>query len=189
MHSTTLNQAEISCQNYRQARIAHWDEVARQSESWIGWGRYYHQRLTEIFQFLVLPGQRVIEFGCGQGDLLAALKPARGIGVDFSSEMIKRAKQRHPELFFIQTDTHDLGLEEKFDVIILSDLVNDLWDVQAVFEQMEQLAHPRTRLIINTYSRLWEQPLAVADRLGLAKPTLYQNWLTVGDLINLLNLA
>ena len=49
MHSTTLNQAEISCQNDRQARIAQWDEVARQSESWIGWGRYYHQRLTEMF--------------------------------------------------------------------------------------------------------------------------------------------
>ncbi len=103
--------------------------------------------------------------------------------------MIDRAKRRHPELFFIQADIHDLGLQEQFDVIILSDLVNDLWDVQTVFEQVAQLAHPRTRLIINSYSRLWEQPLAVADRLGLAKPTLYQNWLTVGDLINLLSLA
>ena len=169
-----MNQAEFTFQNYRRARITHWDAVARQSDSGTGWGRYYHQRLTEIFRFLVLPGQRVIEIGCGQGDLLAALKPALGLGVDFSSEMIKRAKRRHPELFFIQTDTHELGLREQFDVIILSDLVNDLWDVQAVFEQMEQLAHPRTRVIINTYSRLWEQPLAVADRLGLAKPTLYQ---------------
>ena len=189
MHRTTLNQAEFTFQNYRRARITHWDAVARQSDSGTGWGRYYHQRLTEIFRFLVLPGQRVIEIGCGQGDLLAALKPALGLGVDFSSEMIKRAKRRHPELFFIQTDTHELGLREQFDVIILSDLVNDLWDVQAVFEQMEQLAHPRTRVIINTYSRLWEQPLAVADRLGLAKPTLYQNWLTVEDVINLLNFA
>jgi len=189
MHMTPLNQAEISCQNHRQARIAHWDEVARQSESWIGWGRYYHQRLTEIYQFLVLPEQRVVEIGCGQGDLLAALKPARGLGVDFSGEMIKRARQRHPRLSFVQTDAHDLGVREQFDVIILSDLVNDLWDVQAVFEQVAQLAHPRTRLVINTYSRLWEQPLAVADRLGLAKPTLYQNWLTVGDVINLLHLT
>ena len=143
MHSTTLDQEKITCQNHRRARIAHWDEVARQSESWTGWGRYYHQRLTEIYQFLVLPGQRVIEIGCGQGDLLAALKPARGIGVDFSGEVIKRAKSLHPELFFIQTDTHDLGLKEKFDVIILSDLVNDLWDVQAAFEQVAQLAHPQ----------------------------------------------
>ncbi len=147
---TTLNQAGITSQDYRQARIAHWDEIARQPDRVIGWGRYYHQRLTEIFRFLVLPGQRVIEIGCGQGDLLAALKPARGLGVDFSGEMIKRAKRTHPELFFIQADTHDLRLKEQFDVIILSDLVNDLWDVQAVLEQMEQLAHPRTRLIINT---------------------------------------
>lgn len=40
MHSTTLDQEKITCQNHRRARIAHWDEVARQSESWTGWGQY-----------------------------------------------------------------------------------------------------------------------------------------------------
>jgi len=131
----------------------------------------------------------VIEIGCGQGDLLAALKPAVGVGVDFSGEMIKRAVQRHPELRFVQADAHDLSLDETFDVIILSDLVNDLWDVQGVFQQIGRLATPRTRVILNSYSRLWESPLAVAERLGLAKPTLHQNWLTVEDIVNLLNLA
>jgi glycosyltransferase involved in cell wall biosynthesis len=36
---------------------------------------------------------------------------------------------------------------------------------------------------------LWELPLALAGRVGLAKPNLYQNWLTVQDIANLLNLA
>ena len=59
-----------------------------------------------------------------------------------------------------------------FDVIILSDLVNDLWDVQQVFQTAATLAEPHTRLIINTYSRLWELPLAMTERLHLARPTL-----------------
>src|SRR5207302_997417 len=75
--------------NYRKARVAHWNEVAREFESWTGWGGYYHRRLTEIYQSYVAPGQSVLEIGCGRGDLLATLKPSLGVGVDFSAEMIR----------------------------------------------------------------------------------------------------
>jgi len=181
--------ANFAEEDYRQTRIRHWDAVARQMEKKKGFGGYYHFRLIQIYQFLVGQGQKVIEIGCGQGDLLAALKPKRGVGVDFSGEMIKRAIQRHPETQFIQMDAHDLEFNETFDVIILSDVLNDLWDVQKVFERIRGLAKPNTRIIINSYSRLWEQPLAVVEWLGLGKPTLYQNWLTVDDIMNLLDLT
>jgi hypothetical protein len=111
------------------------------------------------------------------------------VGIDFSAEMLKRAVQRHPELRFIQADAHVLCLGQKFDTIILSDLVNDLWDVQTVLEEIARLTTPRTRLILNSYSRLWELPLALAERLRLARPNLLQNWLTVEDATTLLDLA
>jgi SAM-dependent methyltransferase len=150
----------------------------------------YHRRLTQIFKFLVPPGQRVLEIGCGNGDLLAALQPAESIGVDFSGQMIERSRQRYPDIQFIQADAMDLSAVDKsFDFILLSDLVNDVWDVQTVLEQLIRLSHSRTRLIINSYSRIWELPLKVTERLGLAKPTLRQNWLTPKDIINLLDLS
>ena len=46
--------------------------------------RYYHVLLQKYFAFLVPPDVRVLELGCGLGDLLAAVKPAHGVGVDFS---------------------------------------------------------------------------------------------------------
>jgi len=170
--------------------VAHWDAVARKMDNWRGWGGYYHQRLEQIYRFLVSPGQRILEIGCAQGDLLAALQPSVGIGIDFSAEMIARARRRHPDLRFVHADACEAGsLNEQFDVIVLSDLINDLWDVQAVFESLHPLMLPTTRVIINSYSRLWELPLALAEKLGLGKPTLYQNWLTVEDIANLLYLA
>lgn len=125
------------------------------------------------------------------GDLLAALQPSEGMGLDFSEEMVRRARVRHPDLRFVLGDAHDLTSLEgyTFDAIILSDLVNDLWDVQTALEQVARLAQPSTRIILNWYSRLWEPLLALAERLGVGKPTLYQNWLTIDDMINLLNLA
>jgi SAM-dependent methyltransferase len=182
-------EAEAGLVNYQKARRAHWDSVARQLDTWTGAGGAYHRRLAEIYRFTVGDGQRVLEIGCGRGDLLASLRPAFGVGIDFSSEMVCRAARRHPRLHFLQADAHALPFHDPFDVIILSDLVNDLWDVQAVFEEVARLCAPRTRIVINVYSRLWEIPLEISRRLGLSKPTLYENWLTVDDVSGLLSLA
>ena len=175
---------------YQQDRIAHWDAIARKRDSWRGMGGWYHRRLQEIYRFHTGTNQKILEIGCGEGELLASLQPARGVGVDFSEEMICRARQRHPGLEFILADAHDLSaLNETFDVIILSDLVNDLWDVQRALEQLKPLCTPPTRLILNFYSRFWQLPLNLARALNLASPNLYQNWLTREDINALLRLA
>ena len=71
--------------DYTEKRRAHWDSIALEMSRGPGWGQFYHQRVTRILQTLVLPGQRIIELGCAYGDLLAALEPSVGVGVDFSS--------------------------------------------------------------------------------------------------------
>ena len=86
----------LTASDYRQQRIAHWDSVARDMDERKGLGGYYHARLRKIYQNAIAPGQRVLELGCGQGDLLAALRPSFGVGIDFSPEMICRAQKRHP---------------------------------------------------------------------------------------------
>jgi SAM-dependent methyltransferase len=189
-HFDSLPRFDPAGQTYQQTRVAHWDKVARLRDSWRGWGGLYHRRLAEVYRFLVNPGQRVLEIGCGLGDLLAAVEPARGLGVDFSSEAVTRAKSRYEALEFVHADAHDLSsIKETFDVIILSDLANDVWDVQRVFEQIRPLCTPRTRLILNVYSNLWQTVLTLAQRVRLAAPMLTQNWLTNSDLRGMLNLA
>jgi SAM-dependent methyltransferase len=180
------DQAQVA---YTRARAAHWDGVARDQADLPDWSRAYHARLERVYRAVVPPGQRVLEIGCGQGDLLAALRPSFGLGVDLSGEMVRHARQRHPRLTFVQADVHMLELAEQFDVVILSDLVNDLWDVEAAFGRLKCLTTPRSRLILNFYSRVWEAPLDAARALGLARPLLAQNWLTVDDVRNLLHLA
>ncbi len=178
-----------SGRDFSRIRIEHWDAVARRDDRGKGWGGTYRDYLSKIYRFLVPSGQSVLELGCGQGDLLASLKPSRGVGVDFSAAMIEPGRQHHPEIRFICDDIHHLELEETFDYIILSDIVNDLWDVQRVFEGIRKFCHSRTRILLNFYSHLWEKPLEQAQKLGMATPTLPQNWLTVDDVTNLLYLT
>ena len=151
--------------------------------------RYYHQLLKRRFSFLVPPGVRVLETGCGLGDLLAAVRPARGVGVDFSQTIIHLARQRHAELEFHVADVLEFSSDEKFDYILLSDLVNDLSDVQAFLTHLHQFAHPRSRLVINFFNNLWRPVLSVAEAIGAKAPTPPQNWLSTEDMKNLLHLA
>lgn len=174
----------IAAARYRAERIGYWNGYVRKPAS-----AGYYRRLAEVYRYLVPPHSRVLELGCGTGDLLAALEPSLGVGVDFAPELLKQAAQKHPHLRFIQGDADQLSLKTGFDYVILSDLVNDLWDVQAVIERVASVCTPATRVIINIYSRLWTLPLGIAARVGLANPALSRNWLTLADLDNMLALG
>src|SRR5215207_10193945 len=103
-------------ERYRAERTSHWDEVARRWERRSGFAGAYHRRLARVYRYLVPPGRKVLEIGCGTGSLLAALEPSVGVGVDFSGEMVRRAAERHPHLKFLEADAHEIGqLNETFD--------------------------------------------------------------------------
>lgn len=170
-------------------RIAHWNAIASNNSNSRLLGGYYHRYLKNLYRFHVQPGLRVLEIGCGNGELLASLEPSYGVGIDFSPEMISKARKDYPYLRFLETDAHSVQLDEIFDVIILSDLVNDLWDVQSTLEKLKPFTAPHTRILLNFFSHLWAEPLKCASSAGLMRPLLPQNWLTVEDMINLLELS
>jgi SAM-dependent methyltransferase len=174
---------------YRRHRIRHWSRVVAESPRRGGPRGGYHRRLSSVYQLAIPRGQRILEIGCGIGDLLASLEPSLGVGIDFAHNALLAARRKHPGLCFVEADAHALPLRAEFDVVVLSDLLGDLWDVQRALESLGGVIGPRTRIILNFFSRLWEIPLRAAARLGFAQPVLRQNWLTPEDVVNLLRLA
>ena len=81
---------------------AFFDDYAQRVGDWRARNPGYHECLARTARFYVPPGARVLEIGCGTGDLLAALQPSEGVGVDLSGAMVKAAAQRHPHLEFRQ---------------------------------------------------------------------------------------
>jgi len=119
MDTQTDHNGNSGAVHYKNVRIAHWDKIAETLDKWGRFNAYYHERLREVVRFSVPSGQRVMEIGCGTGDLLASLDPSYGVGIDFSTAMIKQAKTRHPHLHFVTADAHELQLQETFDYIII----------------------------------------------------------------------
>jgi SAM-dependent methyltransferase len=173
---------------YSRLRKQYWDEYAS-GQRFERVRRYYRQCLARRYRFMIPPGMRVLELGCANGDLLAALEPSYGVGIDFSPVQIHQAATKYPRLVFHLADAHDFDLHEQFDCIVLSDLANELWDVQQVLERVARHSHAGTRIIVNSYSRVWDVPRRMAEAIGLVRSQLPQNWLTGSDILNLLLLA
>ena len=173
----------------KEALAALLDAQATESDRWKERNRHYYDSIERIVRFHVPPGSSVLEIGCGTGDLLAALAPSRGVGLDISPKAVEIARSKYPALTFRVGDAEELPPSEPFDYVILSDLIGYLDDVQRAFDQLNKVCHPRTRVILTYFNYLWEPVLRFGERLGMKRPQPDQNWLALPDLQNLLSLA
>ena len=143
----------------------------------------------------VPPGERVLDLGCGAGHLLAALEPSRGVGIDVSAPAIREARERHggERLSFIEGDVADPALLARsggpFDTILLINVVTHLTDVQATLEALHAVSHPRTRVLIYSYSRLWQPLLRLAELFGMKYRQPPEAWLPPEEIKAMLELA
>ncbi|MEA5415253.1 glycosyltransferase [Synechococcus sp. BA-132 BA5] len=156
--------------------------------------RAYYEDLNRLHQLLVAPGLRVLEIGCGLGDLLAATHPGHGVGIERDPAIAAAARAAHPNLKILCADAAAIDPEgiterEPFDVILLANTLNTLEDVQGVIERLAAFCHDRTRLVVSFHNWLWQPLLKTAETLGLRQPQPPESWLTPRDVQNLLDLA
>jgi SAM-dependent methyltransferase len=178
----------------RKAAIrAHVDAIADTRAGWRERNAYFHREDERYLRFLIPPGARVLDIGCGIGDTLASLQPSYGVGIDFSGAQLAIARQRHPDLHFIEGDAeHPATLVTAggpFDFILVLDTIGSLDDCQAFIERLHPLCTRQTRLVIGYFSHLWYPALKLAEALGLRMPQPDQNVLSPEDLRNLAALA
>jgi len=166
----------------------YFDSIAESRSKWRKRNRYYNALLEKYFKFIVPAGSKVLEVGCGTGDLLNAVQPAKGVGIDYSDKTVKIASVNFKDLTFYIQDAEDIKLNETFEYIILSDLLSSVQDVQKVFKCLKEVADENTRIIISNYSYLWEPFLKLGEGIGLKQKQPLMNWLSAKDIENLLSL-
>jgi SAM-dependent methyltransferase len=157
--------------------------------------QYFLDYLARVLQARIPAGQVVLDVGCGAGELLAALRPSRGVGIDLSGTAIAAARQAHPDaaLTFHQGDGADPAVLKElggpFDVVLMINVVTNLADVQGAFESVASVCHQRTRVFVYSYSRLWQPVLRAAEMAGLKARPPAEAWLPPEEVVNMLQLA
>lgn len=82
---------------------------------------------------------RCLDLGCGVGELCRVLK-ANGIdcgGVDNNHTFIKKAKERNPEIFFIETDFVRMGVHKKYGLVTAT---HDVFNMQEDHQKLVSVA-------------------------------------------------
>ena len=181
-------------------RSAHKDEVRRARDSsaservkWLKRAAFFHAEDLRFLKFQIPDRLRILELGCGNGHLLAALNPSIGLGVDFSQALIDEARVTYPHLSFMVGDIDDddfiNSLPGPFDVILIADTLGELDDCQRLFESLHDHCSRDARLIIVYFSHMWYPALKLAELLRLRMPQPAQNVLAPADVRGIAELA
>ena len=154
---------------------------------------YYYDYLARVLRARIAPGQRVLEIGCGSGDLLAAVSPSFGVGIDLSSQAVADARNRHPNLHFLEGDACDAHTLTQargpFDVILIVNVLTFLGDVRRLLDALHDVSHARTRVVIYSYSRLWQPVLKLAEWMGLKQAQPADAWIPQEEVSTMLHLS
>jgi ubiquinone/menaquinone biosynthesis C-methylase UbiE len=105
------------------------------------YARKYHAWWTDQMLARVRTGGRILDNGCGIGLLFESLPPERVVGLDLSSEMLRRAAKHSDQL--ILGNSQDLPLKDaSFDDVVCRSLLHHLSDPEAAVREMHRVLRP-----------------------------------------------
>jgi demethylmenaquinone methyltransferase/2-methoxy-6-polyprenyl-1,4-benzoquinol methylase len=116
----------------------------------------------------VRPGDRVLDVCCGTGDLAIAARRAGGdvAGLDFSEQMLERARRKAPEIEWVRGDALALPFEdESFDAATVGFGVRNVEDLEAALRELRRVLRPGGRVAI----------LEITTPVGVLSP-FYRLW-------------
>ena len=94
-------------------------------------------------------GERVLDLGCGTGDLTAQLAAAgtRVLGLDASSDMVAEAQRKHPNQTFVVGDGQELSYEREFDAVFSNATLHWMPRADAVAAGIARALRPGGRFV------------------------------------------
>src|SRR3989338_7613397 len=174
----------------RRTSIEFFDELASQRDDWKKKNYYYYNYIEKsLLPFLIPADKKIMEIGCGTGDLIFNLHPSIGYGIDTSQAMLKIAERKYnqPKFRFLVSDLENI--KEKFDYIVISDTLGYVDDIGNLLKKLHPVIDQHSRIVITQYNQLWEPILEWGSKIGIRIDSPIQNWLSVKDIENLLYLS
>ncbi len=122
-------------------------------------------RYHDFFVERIERGERVLDVGCGKGEVahdLAERGGASVVGIDVLPEKIAFARERfpHPRVEYLEADVYSFEPGERFDAVVLSNVLEHLTERETLLRRIVAVARPARILIrVPAFDRHWHVPL------------------------------
>ncbi len=151
--------------------------------------RYYRKLIGNYLSFYLPPETNVLIVGDDAPRLARRLHPERCTVIIKTEEEAAEWRPWLDETVRLLVGVDPTSIDERFDVVILSNVIGYWSDIQTELEKLRSICHAGTRVMITHYSALWQPLIRLAERLGMKKKQPYASWLAPEDIGNLLGLA
>lgn len=163
--------------------------VREQSSYWDAWNARWRETANlsrrvqkQVALFIAWFGSfgrkdmKVLDVGCGSGWLCALLLPfGKVTGIDFTEEVLDRARYRNPEIRYITGDFFDAGFKDEFDVVVSMEVISHVTDQSGFIHKCWEALKPGGYLMLATQNKyVYEHRAETVP----PSPSQVRKWLT-----------
>ncbi|OME88070.1 SAM-dependent methyltransferase [Paenibacillus sp. FSL A5-0031] len=113
----------------------------------LGFVSEYGKEVVELLS--PAPGEKILDVGCGTGDLAYDISKtgATVIGMDFSAEMIEKARVKYPTIHFFTGNAEQFQLDETFDAVFSNAALHWMKNAKQVVENVWNVLNSGGRFV------------------------------------------
>jgi trans-aconitate methyltransferase len=156
-----------------------WNPELYQSSHSFVW-KYGRELLAQLAP---QPGERILDVGCGTGQLTGEISRAGAevVGIDSSASMIEQARQNFPDLRFEQLSVTAMPYREEFDAVFSNATLHWVRDAEAAADRISSALKPGGRFVAEFGGRgntaaLLEAVYQALESLGVGDPLGLNPW-------------
>lgn len=151
--------------------------------------RFFRTEIADLVASQIPPNSSVLDLGCGDSLLISRSEATVAVGIDVApidSAIVPTRVGLEPTFYESSIEKFDFeALGVKFDFVVLSGVLEHVYDILSIFNKVRDAVVGESRVLVVTYSRLWQPLLRIAEKLRLKAALPTQNWVPVSEIQNL----
>lgn len=109
------------------------------------------RRRVDVIKEWIGTGKKVLDIASGWGGIASEIKEqGNDVTILDMPDVIKKAKELHPQLKFLEGSVLSIPTDEEFDIVVATEIIEHILDLDRFFSEIHRVLKDEEKLIITT---------------------------------------